>query len=191
LDRREGFLLDAVIKLILIKPPQELRERTLRFVLDQQWQIPGNSGAWCHTQKKHGDIQFPRIQNRIQPELEPFWMMVAKQFLQFVGVHVDEGSVSVRDIMPLRRNHFARLWVFLGFHQFGYERFRDSESVQVNQDPGFVVKPNDDDIHWADMDYPHEGGVDAIGCQAAIPVGTGTMAILILPHDLGSQGNIQ
>lgn len=101
LDRRERLLLDAMPKLVDIQQLVELRERTLRFVLDQQWQIPGDSGAWCHTQKKHGDFHFPGIKNRIQPGSKPFGVMVAKQFFQLVGVHVDEGSGSGRDIMQL------------------------------------------------------------------------------------------
>lgn len=108
LDRSEWLLLDAVMKLIPIESPLELGERTLRFILDEQWQIPGDPGAGCHPQEIHGCFLLPRIQNRIQPGLEPFWVSVTKQFLQFVGEHVDQGPGAGRKIMPLCRIHFAR-----------------------------------------------------------------------------------
>jgi hypothetical protein len=76
--------------------------------------------------------------------------------------------------------------VFLELHQFGPERFRNPESVLVDQNSGFAVKPNDNDIPWADMDDPDERGGDTIGRQEAIPAGMKTMAMLIFPNDLGS-----
>ena len=60
----------------------------------------------------------------------------------------------------------------------------------MDQNSGFAVKPNDDDIPSADMDDHHERGSDTIGRQEAIPAGMVTMAMLILPNDLGSQRTI-
>jgi hypothetical protein len=60
----------------------------------------------------------------------------------------------------------------------------------MDQNSGFAVKPNDDDIPSADMDDHHERGSDTIGRQEAISAGAGTMAMLILPHDLGFKGTI-
>jgi hypothetical protein len=80
--------------------------------------------------------------------------------------------------------------VFLVFHQFGDEGFRDSDSVLVDQNSGFAVKPNDEEVPWADMDDHDERARYVIGRQEAISAGAGTMAMLILLHDLGFKGTI-
>ena len=60
----------------------------------------------------------------------------------------------------------------------------------MDQYSGFVVKPNDDDIPLADINDQDEGGRDTVGRDQSILIGAETMAMLILPHDLGFKGTI-
>jgi hypothetical protein len=60
----------------------------------------------------------------------------------------------------------------------------------MDQHSGIVVKPNDDDIPWGDIDDPDESDRDTVGREQSILIGAETMAMLIFPNDLGYQRTI-